>query len=155
MRFGIRGFINRGFFFRRSAVLLALVAGDGLPGATHAAEPDAANVQSDPVLRDLETTGSVDRSASSPSLPLSDEQRGLVFLGVIQLPDVPVIDAPAPEGVAILPESVALQELPAMVVRMVPLMRDHKFAMFEDRILVVRPIDRVVVAEIPIYRLMQ
>jgi len=40
-----------------------------------------------------------------------------------------------------------------MLIRRIPLLRDHKFAKLEDRILVVRPSDRTVVSEIPRYRL--
>ena len=45
-----------------------------------------------------ETTGSVDRSAITQVLPLSEEQRALIFLGVINLPDIPeaMLDAPNP-----------------------------------------------------------
>jgi hypothetical protein len=62
---------------------------------------------------------------------------------------------PAPDAAAALPDSIDLQELPAMIVRQVPLVRDHKFVKLEDRFLVVRPADRAVVAEIPRYRLVQ
>jgi hypothetical protein len=41
-----------------------------------------------------------------------------------------------------------------MVTRKIPLVRHHKFVKLDDRILVVRPADRVVVAEIPRYRLL-
>ena len=142
------------FMIGKSAILLGLALGAGLPQAGRAAGPDLPSAATNP---EIETTGSIDRSAASPSispsLPLSDEQRGLIFLGVIHLPDVPVIERPAPEGLAVLPERFELQDLPAMVTRSVPLIRDHKFAKFEDRILVVRPNDRVVVVDIPLYRL--
>jgi len=76
----------------------------------------------------------------------------------MNLIDVPDIDLPAPETLletpAILPASVELQDLPAMVTSKIPLVRHHKFVKLDDRILVVRPADRVVVAEIPRYRLL-
>jgi hypothetical protein len=135
-------------------MLLALTTSAGLPTVTRAADVDlpasSAGLDSD----DIDTTASVDRLALTQTLPLSNEQRGLVFLGVTWLPDVPVVDTLAPRMDALVPESIELQELPAMVVRKVPQVRDHKFVMFEDRILIVRSLDRVVVVEIPRYRLL-
>jgi hypothetical protein len=106
-----------------------------------------------PTFPDDETTGSIDRSAT-PSLPLSDSQLGLVFLGVINLPDAPESDIEAPALLAALPEEVALQDLPAMVTHRIPLLREHKFVKLDDRILLVRPADRMVVSVIPRYRIL-
>jgi hypothetical protein len=53
-----------------------------------------------------------------------------------------------------LPSSVALQELPASVTRDVPMVEGYKFVKLDDRILLVRPVDRLVVAEMPRYRTM-
>jgi len=107
-----------------------------------------------PVLPPDETTGSVDRSAPPGFIPLSDEQRGLIFLGVMNLPDVPAAGMTAPDPEEMLPATVELKDMPAMVTRTIPLMRDHKFVKLYDRILVVRPEDRLVVVEIPRYRLL-
>jgi hypothetical protein len=41
-----------------------------------------------------------------------------------------------------------------MVTRKIPTVRHYKFVKLDDRILVVRPADRVVVSEIPRYRLL-
>jgi len=70
--------------------------------------------------------------------------------------DVPDIQLPEPvsESLAVLPASVELQDLPAMVTRKIPLVRHHKFVKLDDRILLVRPGDRAVVSEIPRYRLL-
>jgi hypothetical protein len=74
------------------------------------------------------------------------------------LADVPDVEWPESTSLiglpTVLPDSVELQDLPAMVTRKIPLVRHHKFVKLDDRILVVRPVDRVVVAEIPRYRLL-
>jgi len=106
-----------------------------------------------PMFPDDETTGSVNRAAPIGWVHLTDEQRGWIFLGVMNLPDVPEVDMAAPGPEESLPETVELQDMPAMVTRKIPLMRDHKFVKLDDRILVVRPDDRLVIAEIPRYRL--
>jgi hypothetical protein len=94
--------------------------------------------------------GTVGRSGrEAPVLNL--EQLSWIFLGVINLPDVPeVVLASRTDA---LPDSVALQDMPAMVTRKVPQVRDYKFVKLEDRILLVRPGSRAVVAQIPRYKL--
>jgi hypothetical protein len=100
-----------------------------------------------------ESTGSVDRFATRQALPLSDEQRGLVFLGVMNLPDIPEVELEARDRSAALPAEVELQELPMMVTRKVPLLDAHKFVKLGDRILVINPQSRAIVSQIPRYRL--
>jgi hypothetical protein len=131
---------------------LAFMASVGFSTITHAGEADRDVARARPGLEDIDTTGSIGHPAST--LPLSDEQRGLVFLGVTSLPDVPVVDGPAPPMSSVVPASIDLQDVPAMVVSKVPHVRDHKFVKFEDYILIVRSADRVVVADIPLYRLL-
>ena len=46
------------------------------------------------------------------------------------------------------------QELPASVTREIPMVLGYKFVKLDDRILLVSPIDRSVVAEMPRYRTM-
>jgi hypothetical protein len=87
-------------------------------------------------------------------LPLSDEQRGFIFESVMQIVDAPVARAPAPEAADPLSDSVAMQDLPAGVIQDIPLVQDHKFVKFEDRIVVIEPTSRAVVAMIPRYRLL-
>lgn len=105
-------------------------------------------------------SGVVDPASSIDAawIELSDEQRGFLFLGVMNLADVPDAHLPMPEPLiespAVLPESVELQDLPIMVTHKIPLVRHHKVVKLDDRILVVRPANRVVVAEIPRYRLL-
>jgi hypothetical protein len=102
-----------------------------------------------------DTTGSIGTAgrASHDLLALSDEQRGLIFLGVINLPDVPDADLSSRTIPVSLSTAVELHDLPAMVTSRIPRVRDYKFVKLEDRILVVNPDNRVVVAEIPRYRL--
>ena len=99
-----------------------------------------------------ETTGSI---ARAPALPLSDEQRGRIYDSVMRMPDAPVAEAPAPELADRLPREVPLQDLPAGVSREIPLVQGHKFVKFDDRIVLVDPATRLVVAMIPRYKLLQ
>jgi Protein of unknown function (DUF1236) len=95
-------------------------------------------------------SGSISGAGSAHALPLSDEQRGHIFDGIMKLDDAPVADLPAPA--AAVPSSVPLQELPAGVTREIPLLQGYKFVKLDDRILLVSPVDRAVVAEMPRYR---
>jgi hypothetical protein len=104
-----------------------------------------------------ETTGSVgspDPKRAAPELALSDEQRGRIFESVMRIPDAPVAQAPAPAIADALASGVAMQDLPAAVIRDIPLVRGHKFVKFDDRIVVVNPASRLVVAMIPRYKLL-
>jgi hypothetical protein len=98
-----------------------------------------------------DTTGSIVTSART-RLPLTDEQRGHIFDGIMKLRDAPIADVPA--VATELPSSVALQELPASVTREIPMVEGYKFVKLDDRILLVSPLDRAVVAEMPRYRTM-
>jgi hypothetical protein len=126
-----------------------------IAGPAVAGEPEQAmaKVAVAPAFPDDGITGSIDQWAIAQPLPLSDEQRGLIFLGIINLPDTPDTNSAPPGPTGALPENVDLHDLPAMLIRRIPLLRDHKFVKLEDRILVVRPSDRTVVSEIPRYRL--
>ena len=97
-----------------------------------------------------DVTGSI--GSAGARLPLTDEQRGHIFDGIMKLHDAPVADVPAPDAIAELPSSVPLQELPASVTREIPMVLGYKFVKLDDRILLVRPDDRSVVAEMPRYR---
>jgi hypothetical protein len=99
-----------------------------------------------------DVTGSIGVAASQHGLPLSDEQRGHIFDGIMKLRDTPVADVPEPEAATALPRSVKLQELPASVIRDIPMVQGYKFVKLDDRILLVSPIDRTVVAEMPRYK---
>src|SRR5262245_529140 len=94
------------------AVLLAVVGGVGLaaleqPGGDAAVVPSTTEwspIHLRPIFADDlfgdEATGSIDRYTITQVLPLSDEQRGLVFLGVINLPDIPEVDLDAADLMA-------------------------------------------------------
>jgi hypothetical protein len=116
---------------------LALQTGD----MSAAADQDAGDI-----------TGSIGGFASARSLPLTDEQRGHIFDGIMKIHDAPVADAPEPGAATAVPSSVALQELPASVTRDIPMVQGYKFVKLDDRILLVSPADRLVVAEMPRYR---
>ena len=66
-----------------------------------------------------------------------------------------VTPAPVPEFAETLPSGVPLQDLPAAVMHEIPLLRGHKLVKLDDRILVVDPASRTVVAMIPRYKLLQ
>jgi hypothetical protein len=102
-----------------------------------------------------DVTGSIGTGGSTVALalPLSDEQRGHIFDGIMKIHDAPVADVPAPETSSGLPTSVALQELPASVTRDIPMVEGYKFVKLDDRILLVSPVDRTVVADMPRYHI--
>jgi hypothetical protein len=100
-----------------------------------------------------ETTGSTSNRAPD-QLALSDEQRGRIYESVMRIPDAPVADAPAPTLADALPAGVPMQDLPAGLAREIPLVHGHKFVKFDDRIVVVNPASRLVVAMIPRYKLL-
>jgi hypothetical protein len=133
---------------RHGAVIVAIMSAVGLV----AAHQVGLDIPIAGQMFSAETTGSIDRADRPGWIQLSDEQRGFIFLGVMNLPDAPEADVAA-EVTDVLPASVELQDMPAMVTRKVALVRGHKFVKLDDRILVVRSSDRVVVSEIPRYRL--
>jgi hypothetical protein len=100
-----------------------------------------------------EITGSGKRAAAE--LALSDEQRGSIYEAVMRIQNASIADEPAPAVADALPNAVPLQDLPAGIVREIPLVRGHKFVKFDDRIVVVEPASRLVVAMIPRYKLLQ
>jgi hypothetical protein len=102
-----------------------------------------------------ETTGSLGGNRrATPELALSDEQRGRIYENIMRIPNTPIAHAPAPTVADALPQDVAMQDLPAGVTQEIPLVAGHKFVKFDDRIVVVEPASRVVVAMIPRYKLL-
>jgi len=144
--------------FRNGAILLTLIGTLVLTAAHQIGSGPARLASLGPMASVVDATGTVDPARHGHGVELSDEQRGFLFLGVMNLADVPDVQLPMPEPLiespAVLPESVELWDLPIMVTRNIPLVRHHKFVKLDDRILVVRPADRAVVAEIPRYRLL-
>jgi hypothetical protein len=142
-----------------SALIIALGAWLGLVAAQHhGAVVDDETVgfgATQPAIvddYDNKTTGSINLAAAS-RLSLSDEQRGFIFMGVINLPDVPELAMRAPELGAPLSETVELHEIPAMVVRRIPHIDGYRFVKLEDRILLVSADTRQVETMIPRYKL--
>ncbi len=101
---------------------------------------------------DIETTGSIELAGAS-RLSLTDEQRAFIFLGVINLPDIPDIFLHTPAQGVPLPKTVELHDIPAMVVRRIPQVAGYKFAKLDDRILLVSAETRQVADMIPRYKL--
>src|SRR5262252_10995430 len=122
---------------RSGAIVIMLACGAGPAAAA------GSNQLNEPTMD--ETTGSI---ASPPrgALPLSDEQRFRIYDGVMRIPDAPLAHVQPPDLAEALPRGVELQDLPASVTRAVPMVNDHKFVKFDDRILVVNPENRLVVA---------
>jgi hypothetical protein len=142
---------------RRCAIMLGAMM-VVLAGAAAQHLYRAASESTDMAVIDDETTGAlgpIGGRRAAEGLPLSDEQRGRIYESVMKIPDVPVADAPPPELAEALPGGVPLQDLPAGVTREVPQVEGHKFVKFDDRILVVDPASRLVVAMIPRYKLLQ
>jgi Protein of unknown function (DUF1236) len=94
-------------------------------------------------------------ASGTPELAMSDEQREHIFEVVMQISDAPVANGPTPEITDALPEQVPMQDLPADVSQDIPLVQGHKFVKFDDRILIVHPSSRLVVAMIPRYKLVE
>jgi hypothetical protein len=99
-----------------------------------------------------ETTGSIG-SVSRTTLPLSEEQRERIHQTLMRFPDAAGADMVAREPRDRLPNDQLMQDLPASLTEEMPLLRGHKFVKLHDRILLIEPTDRRVVAMIPRYRL--
>jgi hypothetical protein len=91
---------------------------------------------------------------ATAELALTEEERGRLYEGIMRIADAWVANVPAPEVAGALPSGVPLHDLPAGVAQDVPQVEGHKFVKFEDRIVVVNPRSRVVVAMIPRYKLL-
>jgi len=134
---------------RRGAIMMALAACVALAVADNRYR---GIVDQDAWAMD-ETTGSSPRDNHAPAeLALSDEQRGRIYDGVMGIADAPVAQAPTVADA--LPAGVPMQDLPAAVTRDIPLVQGHKFVKFDDRIVVIEPASRLVVAMIPRYKLL-
>jgi hypothetical protein len=114
-------------------------------GTTHAAIVDDFDIET-------EVTGSINLAAG-PRLSLSDEQRGLIFVGIINLSNVPELAMRAPQPGVPLARTIELHEIPAMVTRRIPELGGYKFVKLEDRILLVSAETRQVETMIPRYKL--
>ena len=95
-----------------------------------------------------------DSQRATAELALSEEDRGRLYDGIMRIADAWVADVPAPEVAGALPSGVPLHDLPTGMAQEIPQVEGHKFVKFEDRIVVVNPRSRVVVAMIPRYKLL-
>jgi hypothetical protein len=102
-----------------------------------------------------ETTGSIgDSQRATAELALSEEERGRLYEGIMRIADEWVANVPAPAVADALPSEVPLHDLPAGMAQEIPQVEGHTFVKFDDRIVVVDPKSRVVVAMIPRYKLL-
>jgi uncharacterized protein DUF1236 len=139
---------------RCRAPTFVIAACIGLIVATHVAR-DRRGGESTDVLAMEETTGGMSGGQrATAELALSDEERGRLYEGVMRIADAWVANAPAPAVADALPSEVPLHDLPAGMAQEIPQVEGHKFVKFDDRIVVVDPKSRVVVAMIPRYKLL-
>ncbi len=138
---------------RHGAILLALLAGGGVAATQHGTVGTTDGLATPPAASDI--TGSLGpATAGRPvQLPLSDEQLSRVHDGVMRA-DAPTAKVAEPDAAAV-PSHVSLQALPEPVTREIPLLKGYSFVKLDDRILVVSPTTRVVVAEVPRFQLIQ
>jgi hypothetical protein len=135
-------------------VMITLVVCVGLAAAAQQGQRGIGDTDASAMDETTGSVGSPDPKRAAAELALSDEQRGRIYDSVMRIPDAPVAQAPAPAIADALPSGVAMQDLPAAVIRDIPLVRGHKFVKFDDRIVVVNPASRLVVAMIPRYKLL-
>ena len=95
-----------------------------------------------------------DSQRATAELALSEEERGRLYEGIMRIADARVANVPAPAVADALPSEVPLHDLPAGMAQEIPQVEGHKFVKFDDRIVVVDPKSRVVVAMIPRYKLL-
>ena len=95
-----------------------------------------------------------DDQRATAELVLSEEERGRLYEGIMHIADARVANVPAPAVADALPSEVPLHDLPAGMAQEIPQVEGHTFVKFDDRIVVVDPKSRVVVAMIPRYKLL-
>jgi hypothetical protein len=102
-----------------------------------------------------ETTASAGAGPSDrAALALTEEQRDRIFYHLMQFPEVRG-NGRLPGLSERLSREQALEDLPTSILREIPRLHAHKFLKLEDRILLVDPGTRVVVAMIPRYKLVE
>jgi hypothetical protein len=137
-------------FFRYGTVSITLMACVVFTAAGYSSRPSGDGFD-EAGSSLMDETGFAQRVTSE--LAISDEQRGRIFDGVMRISDAPIAHMPTPEIAASLREDVPMQDLPAGVTRDIPLAQGYKFVKFDDRILIINPSNRFVVAMIPRYKL--
>jgi hypothetical protein len=103
-----------------------------------------------------ETTGSVGSKATGKeTLRLSAEQCERIYRGLMEFPDASHRETRKPELADKIPSEQPLADFPENLTQEIPVLHARKFLKLEDRILLIDPISRVVVAMIPRYRVLQ
>jgi hypothetical protein len=142
-------FRSIGVLFSLAGVVLAVVVAFG---AGRVARSDEIVTLVENVADDsIDVTGSIGGAAFARALPLSDEERGQIFDDIMSIRGVP--EASLPWTATAMPAGIALQDLPASVTSDVPMVQGYKFVKLADRIVLVSPLDRSVVAVMPRYKL--
>ena len=137
---------------RCGATTFVIVACIGLVVAAHIGRRGGESTDASAMK---ETTGSIGGSQRAMAeLALSDEERGRLYESVMRIADAWVANVPAPAVADALPSEVPLHDLPAGMAQEIPQVEGHTFVKFDDRIVVVDPKSRVVVAMIPRYKLL-
>jgi hypothetical protein len=141
----MRSLFAKGIVVIGSVALVVVAGWRNLPTLARYSADDAA----------FETTGSIGPiRLLRGRVSLTAEQRQRVQRGVMGFADAANGDAPMPELADELSIDEPMQDLPATVTEEIPLLRAHKFVKLADRILLVDPTSRTVVAMIPRYRLL-
>ena len=136
---------------RCRATTFVIVACIGLVVAAHVGRRGGESTDASAMK---ETTGSIgDSQRAKAELALSEEERGRLYEGIMRIADAYVANVPAPAVADALPSGVPLQD-PAGMAQEIPQVEGHTFVKFDDRIVVVDPKSRVVVAMIPRYKLL-
>jgi Protein of unknown function (DUF1236) len=137
---------------RCRATTFVMVACIGLVVAAHVGRGGGESTDASAMK---ETTGSIgDSQLATAELALSEEERGRLYEGIMRIADEWVANVPAPAVADALPSEVPLHDLPAGMTQEIPQVEGHTFVKFDDRIVVVDPKSRVVVAMIPRYKLL-
>ena len=137
---------------RCRATTFVIVACIGLVVAAHVGRRGGESTDASAMK---ETTGSIgDGQRATGELALSEEERGRLYEGIMRIADAWVANVPAPAVADALPSGVPLHDLPAGMAQEIPQVEGHTFVKFDDRIVVVDPKSRVVVAMIPRYKLL-
>jgi hypothetical protein len=137
---------------RCRATTFVIVACIGLVVAAHVGHRGGESTDASAMK---ETTGSIGGGQRAMAeLALSDEERGRLYESVMRIADARLANVPAPAVADALPSEVPLHDLPAGMAQEIPQVEGHKFVKFDDRIVVVDPKSRMVVAMIPRYKLL-
>jgi hypothetical protein len=139
---------------RYGAATFIIVACIGLVVAAHVGRDRWGGESTDALVMEETIGGMSGGQRATAELALSDEERGRLYEGVMRIAYASVANVPTPAVADALPSGVPLQDLPGGIAQDIPQVWGHKFVKFDDRIVVVDPKSRVVVAMIPRYKLL-